>query len=289
MFGLDASNIIEEVIGGLIVATALAIVTWLVSPKFRSILGMVVKWIRRKWRYFVIFLLLVVTEAILYSVYGGWKAIAFSISHFIIIGLIFWLLGLRRTDVHVARRDYLDEFIEDFQNNLRNWKYEGDWHIEEDEGQKILVATNSFKGGIARPCLLWEDYVFEFETKIVNKYTSWIIRAADIDNYVVLQCHQEKLRPFFLGKGQFYPDEWPVQDLPFNLPLDTWFSVRIEVRGTQVKVAIKPDTKWAEVFNSPLLEQQPAGPDSFPRGSVGFRESGQELAGFRNVYVRRIS
>jgi uncharacterized membrane protein YraQ (UPF0718 family) len=35
MFGLDVSNIIEEVIGGLIVA---AIVAWLVSSKFRSIL-----------------------------------------------------------------------------------------------------------------------------------------------------------------------------------------------------------------------------------------------------------
>ena len=77
----------------------------------------------------------------------------------------------------------------------------------EDE-QNILIVTESDKGGIAKPCQTWTDYVFEFETKIVNKYTSWIVRAADIENYMMLQCGQKTLRLVFRGKGTWRHRDW---------------------------------------------------------------------------------
>ena len=186
---------------------------------------------------------------------------------------------------------YHEEFREDFQHNLEDWNYSGDWRVERRGDQNVLIVTKSGSGGIAKPCLSWKDYVFKFETKIVEHDTSWIIRAQDTDNYVMLQCQQNKLRPHFRKDGQFADtSKWtkpitvPIRE---PLPLNTWFDVRIEVRGTRVVVNVTVNGREKEIFNSPLLEP-PIAPGDYPMGSVGFRESVNECAQFRNVRIRRI-
>lgn len=188
--------------------------------------------------------------------------------------------------------NFLDVLHETFQHGLANWTYYGDWRIERQDELNILVITNSDKGGIINPCQTWTDYVFEFETKIVSKYTSWIIRAADIDNYVLLQCGQKALKLVHRGKGVWQNLQWsnenPIQ-LPMLLPLDTWFGVRIEMRNDHVVVVIILNGKRHTILDQPLSIPPFVGPGSYPRGAVGFRAHGDEVACFRHVGVKRIS
>jgi hypothetical protein len=187
------------------------------------------------------------------------------------------------------------EVYEHLEHNLEEWEYKGEWSVQDRGDGSILVVTNSGKGGIYRHLFLWTDYVFEFETKIVEKYTSWIIRAKDTNNYVMLQCQQNRIYPHFMKDGRWTNLDWTKQNpvsLPFTLPLGTWFAVRIGVRRMQIVVHLTLGGKQTEVLNSVSLGtsllEPPVAPAEYTVGSVGFRESGSECAHFRNVRVRRI-
>ena len=181
---------------------------------------------------------------------------------------------------------YPKEFHEDFQDGLENWEHSGEWRTEREGDRCILIVTKSERGGIAKPCLSWTDYVFEFETRIVNGNSSWIIRARDTLNYVMLQCQQERLYPHLRMHGNWFKQDSVI--LPITLPLNTWFGARIDVRGAEVVVTVTVnDRKW-EILNSSTLLEPSTVPVSYPMGSVGFRESAAECAHFRNVRVKRL-
>jgi hypothetical protein len=187
------------------------------------------------------------------------------------------------------------EVYEHLERNLENWEYKGEWSVQDRGDGPVLVVTSSGKGGICRHLLLWTDYVFEFETKIVEKNTSWIIRAKDANSYVMLQCQQNAIYPHFMKDGRWTNLDWTKQNpvsLPFTLPLGTWFGVRVEVRGMQVMAHLTLGGKQTEVLNSVSLGtsllEPPVAPAEYTVGSVGFRESGNECAHFRSVCVRRI-
>jgi hypothetical protein len=248
------------------------------------------KWLVQQWRYVVIVILLIVIEVLLYLAYVDWRNVAFSIAHFALIAVTVWLLARRPVKPDGYEPSYREEFREDFRHGLENWEYYGKWSTEREGDGHILIVTESPSGGIAKPCLSWRDYVFEFETKIVNGNSSWIIRAQDTDNYVMLQCQQRQLYPHFRMQTRWEKLAWtkdnPVS-LPFSLPLNTWFGVHIEVRGTLVLVTVTVDRR-REILNSNTLLEPPTAPMSYPMGSVGFRESASECAHFRNVRVRRL-
>lgn len=212
-----------------------------------------------------------------------------------------WLLALTYY-VHSARKQTeISEFRENFRHGLEDWEYYGGWRTERDGRQRILTVTESAEGGIARPCLLWRDYEFEFETKIVRGNTTWLVRARDILNYVMLQCGRSELNPHFRANGF-----WLLLDhvpLPLTLPTNTWFFVRIRVQGTRVTVSVRLGDAETEIYNSELLRPEvktyTISADgetrrtdlmlSYPTGSVGFREWGEtECAQFRNVRVKKI-
>jgi hypothetical protein len=192
------------------------------------------------------------------------------------------------------------EFVEDFRHGLDEWEFRGNWRTDRDGKERILIVTESGDGGIAKPCRLWTDYVFRFETKIVKANTSWIIRASDVLNYVMLQCEPGALNPHFRVAGTWIT----LGSIPLTppLPLNTWFDVQIRVTGHRVVVTVTEDGVERELLNDYLLTPRqatitlPGKPPqirdvtlSYPAGSVGFREwSSKECAHFRKVRVRKI-
>ena len=223
-----------------------------------------------------------------------------SIREIAIWFVLVWLVVLT---AYIYKRDKAAsnvEFKDKFDQGLENWEYYGDWRIEKEDGRGILVVTNSGDGGIANPCRLWRDYIFEFETKIVKNNTSWIIRARDIFNFVMLQCEPDKINPHYRVNGNWVKlDPIPIHE---PLPTNKWFGVRVKVSGTRVTVNVTIDSIKREILNETILEPKSAkltieqGPSevqniiiSFPTGSVGFRESHKrEVAHFRDLSVRKI-
>jgi hypothetical protein len=184
-----------------------------------------------------------------------------------------------------------EEFRENFQNKLENWEYDGKWETRKDGENTILVVTDSSYGGIAKPCLLWRNYIFEFETKIVNKNTTWVIRAKDARNYVMFQCQSDKIYPHFLQASKWKNLDWTKQNpilLERSLPFGTWIKVIIEVRASEIKITLNVNGVEMQVLNSDHLLTSPIAPQTYDVGSVGFRASSNECAHFRNISVKEL-
>jgi hypothetical protein len=224
-----------------------------------------------------------------------------AVNNWLVWLALIWLAALTFYIYRKDRASKEKEFRDDFGHGLEKWEYYGDWKSEREGNEHILIVTNSDAGGLAKPCRFWDDYVFEFETKIVQSNSAWIIRASDILNYVMLQCGRAEINPHFRVNGLWFRLD-PVP-LSITLPLNQWFGVRIKVAGIRVVVTVSVDGKETELLNSTLLEpkvmqatitqgtitQHLSFAFSYPLGSVGFREWGNvECAHFRNVRVTKI-
>jgi hypothetical protein len=218
------------------------------------------------------------------------------------IGMISILLPWSLTLLIIGRLSSPDpaKFVEDFSRDLKNWQYEGYWQLETMEGRRVLTVTNSEDGGTASPCTSWRDYVFEFDMKLINARIGWLVRARDLDNCVMLQLRQTEIMPHFRHQGKWYlAERVPLQ---FEVPLRTWFHVRIEVRGERIVAMVRLDGKETEVFNDLVLRPGkrkvwpwPANAGhietldvSYEYGSPGFRTWDNEQALFKNIKVTRI-
>lgn len=265
-----------------------------------------IAWLQRHKRLFLGFIVVVAIIVAYFRNPGLFHAIRSAISSnpaplWMALVLFFWLLTLTYHIYSSRRSTDQREFFEDFRHGLEKWEYYGGWRTQREDNQHILIVRDSDAGGIAKPCRLWTDYVFEFETKIAQANTSWIIRASDILNYVMLQCGPAELNPHFRVNGLWF--KLDSVSLPVALPLNAWFGVRITVTGTRVVVVVRVNDKETEIFDRHLLEPKmvpaqitQAGTTqslnvtfSYPIGSVGFREWGKtECAHFRNARVMRI-
>jgi hypothetical protein len=186
---------------------------------------------------------------------------------------------------------------------LMGWQKDGDWTGDDSHDPHDLRVTNSDRGGILTRTLSWTDYEFEFETKIERKCTAWIVRAYDLDNYVMLQCWPDKITPLYRRDGLW----WSEQEtrLPRTLP-GGWFKVCIRVEKETISVLWLEDGRRTVLFEDDLLgprtvsltacRPSPSQPQyvngevflSYLRGGVGFRACGDESALFRNITVRQI-
>lgn len=268
---------------------------------FRQEEETVIAWFQRNKVFFLLLFLLFI---------GIWGFFKWPAQAQIIINLaktysgsiiIVWLV-LLTLYLYTKEREPKERILRDnFKHGLQRWEYFGDWKIEKEDGHFILIVRKSDVGGFALPCRQWIDYLFEFETKIVQANTSWIIRAADIHNYVLLQCSTTEINPHYRVNGLWVKLESVKLQTP--LPLNSWFKVQIKAQGTRVVVKAAVEGKENVLLDSYLLEPQafvaefsegdvPRKLDlfaSFPVGSVGFRESGlSECAHFRDVRVTKL-
>lgn len=198
------------------------------------------------------------------------------------LGLAFWIYQLHRR--------FVSGFKDNFKKDLRhNWDYEGDWRKPEDN---VLLITNSDMGGISKIGALWENYTFMFTARIINNCIGVIIRAQDLNNYYMLQIHQDKIRPHRKITYPIIPDKevaqnqpitninfrtgWVIYDppIPIDPVLHGWFNVKIVVRGQSISLYI----------NDELIFQR----ESFlniSMGKIGFRNWGYEEACVKKVRV----
>jgi len=179
-------------------------------------------------------------------------------------------------------------FIEKLKSDLHeSWDFKGDWKIENDE----LSVSNSDEGGITKNGSLWENYEFEFETKIINKFSGWIVRARDLNNYFMFQINFENIRPHLRISQPIMKNKdgaveitkinvgWQLfGNFPHHKDLkDKWFKVKTIVKGSRVDIFIDNNNVFHE--------------DNFltiSTGKVGFREWGDEHAHFKKIKVSMI-
>ncbi|MDA2927434.1 DUF1080 domain-containing protein [Acidobacteria bacterium AH-259-G07] len=269
-----------------------------------------VRWLKRR-KFAVLIILALLIGVMSYRKWptdfvGLFHLLASRIDIVLLFFLVTWLAILTFFLLWKARESNTRRFKEDFRHGLTKWEYYGEWKTEKEDDQYILIVTDSDAGGLAKPCRLWDDYIFEFETKIAQSNSSWIIRASDILNYVMLQCSQKEIRPHFRMKGLWFTQD-PVA-LPVTLPINEWFKVQIKVSGTRVVVTVVLDYKETVLLDRDLLKPEVMQVQattvgttsgsyslsvdlafSFPLGSVGFRECGKtECAHFRAVRVKKL-
>jgi len=193
----------------------------------------------------------------------------------------------------------------------KNWVGKGKWEYVRTEN--CFVVTDSYVGHIFPRTILWDDYSFEFDFKIVNKTCGWIVRAVNLSNYIMLQCALGGINPHIRLDGQLpggLGQEWTRWEhhegdvgLSFkkNLEQDKWYRAVITCDKRSIKTVIFDekgkifDRHWIipDVFVVPyettegkkmLLHRQ----IDFDFGAIGFRNSGNERAFVKNVYVQRL-
>lgn len=167
-----------------------------------------------------------------------------------------------------------------------------DWKIEEEAGKNVLSVTNSDDGGFTRIGTHWTNYIFSFDTRIINKYSSWLVRVKDRYNYLMFQCKVDCIVPH-IRINRVWEVCDPI-DLNNTLMLNTWYTVSIKVRGNIVEIQINDnDVRYTipstTTPNLPKLyvkgNKRVIFDTDLVSGRVGFREYGSEKALFRKVKV----
>jgi hypothetical protein len=194
-------------------------------------------------------------------------------------------------------------FSDNFSGDLHtNWDFVGPWRIPEKNILLVLGLGPNVDnpGGITKVGAQWENYTLTFKARIVQDCLGVVVRALDLNNYYMFQIQKNVIRPHrriaypvidtstkpshedlknenvILFNRINFNIGWEVFDPPIPLPrsLDTWFNVKLIVRGESVALYVDGE----------LVLQK----ESFlkiPTGKVGFRNSGEETALIKNVKV----
>lgn len=227
--------------------------------------------------------------------------------------LIFYIIFL------ISRRVRLvaGAFTDDFSKGLINWEYGGGGlAVQRGEKGYELSVTHSGSGGGISNFGYWDNYIFSFECKVINRNVGWIIRATDRDNYIMIQLslpnnegkEYSSINPHYRIKGQWLVIERRLQvslDLTEKVLSHQWLKVSIVVFGNTIDVFINKERVLNYRIPDPLrIPKKDIAPGSdlqsslqekggiyevegfsFPAGRVGFRCFGQEHALIRNVKV----
>lgn len=217
-----------------------------------------------------------------------------------------WLLTLTIMVLVLKRRVSLvqGDFVDDFKFGLRGWDTDrGEWEIENNE----LSVKNSGLGGLTKRGVNWTDYVFEFAGKIINKNISPLVRAEDLNNYVMFQIQEDKVVPHLRCRGIWFVDDARTVPLDKSLKKLQPYRFKLTVQDTKVYLAINdeevlhyeiPEGMVVYLGSSPrglyhiseLGKIEKVNPLvlSFRSGRIGFREFGDEHAHVSRVRVRTL-
>lgn len=178
--------------------------------------------------------------------------------------------------------------------------------------EKCFEITDSHVGYIFPKTLTWEDYIFESEFKIVNKYVAFIVRANNLSNYLMLQITKEGINPHIRLNAQWIRKEFndPQVNLEFEKKLtpDTWYKVKIICEKRSIRIILYKDTKpifdryWVipnqmlltliEVVKDGEKEKQTSKQYlqdvDFDFGAIGIRDHGEERGFVKNVFVEKL-
>jgi hypothetical protein len=189
-------------------------------------------------------------------------------------------------------------------NDKRNWI--GDGKFEYYEAYKCFIITDSESGFIYSKSLVWNNYDYEFDFKIINKCLGVIVRAVNLSNYVMLQINAGGIRPHIRINGGW--KSWEAHETNFSftsdLSLDEWKKCLISCEDNRIRIRILSNrlTIFDRVWEIPRgslefhFKRDPndENPVKIPfpidlrYGSVGFRDDGNERALVKNVLIKRI-
>ena len=182
------------------------------------------------------------------------------------------------------------------------WVGRGDLKFHRSES--CYEITNSNVGYLYPKTLLWDDYSYEFDFKIIKKTCGWIVRAQNLSNHIMLQCANNGINPHIRLDGQWIVYKHENENLTFKneLSLDRWYKARITCDKRMIKISI-----FAE--KSTIFNRQWIIPDKltwevnkenqkekfnllreidFDFGGVGFRNYSGERAFIKNIYINKL-
>ena len=168
------------------------------------------------------------------------------------------------------------ELADDFSFGLDSWEARSS-AVEWTYDPTGFVRPHGL--AIYRPSLNLTDYNVEFLAKIDSSAISWVVRAQDLNNYMVVKMVQRGGGPLPRYTIMHYPVvngregtriEHP---LPLNLYKDTLFRIRMDIRGSNYAVYVQDSVvdTWSD--------------ERFPIGGVGFFTGIGEEARIRWVQV----
>mgnify|MGYP001583683032 CR=1 FL=1 len=194
------------------------------------------------------------------------------------------------------------------------------WSIVEDEESwnKVLKLTNSPYPAILKFGNEWLNYHLSFQAKIPptvkkeNQNFTFVIRAKDKGNAVFFQCKPDgTITPHFITNGLVIVDETNKIKFLAEFPINKWIPIKVSVKGDEVNISMLgvsaiykiPSTRLAipsseikgvmtlECANT-LTKQNDNSATSklafdldYEKGTIGFREYGEEVALFRKIRI----
>lgn len=181
--------------------------------------------------------------------------------------------GVRQTLEHRAAIA-LDE---DFRSGLDNWASPGGSTTEWAFDQSGFVQPGPL--ALYRPSVTLADYQVQFMGLIDKKAMSWVVRAADFDNFYVVKLEVTKPGPVpSIGLTRYAVIEGKAQDrhdvnIPISAREDTLYNIRMDVRGANFTVEVQGQMadSWTET--------------RLPRGGVGFFTARGEASRVRWVQI----
>lgn len=163
-----------------------------------------------------------------------------------------------------------------FKDNFRDLQK---WNCENNNikiQNSHLLVTGAGRGCVTKTGASWQNLKLKFKTIIYNHNFSFVVRARDLDNYVMIQCTLNKIRPHHRQNGRW--SLLSTASAGINLIINKEYNIEVEVIDDSLKLFID----GSEVFyNDSILS-------GFDRGKMGFRESGNEKAEFYDLKVEEL-
>jgi len=166
---------------------------------------------------------------------------------------------------------------EDFRSGLDNWASPGGSTTEWSFDQSGFVQPGPL--ALYRPSVMLADYQVQFMGLIDKKAMSWVVRAADFDNFYVVKLVVTKSGAIpTIGLTRYAVINGKAQDrhdvnIPLSARADTLYNIRMDVRGSNFNVEVQGQMadSWTET--------------RLPRGGVGFFTARGEASRVRWVQI----
>jgi len=220
--------------------------------------------------------------------------VAFIISLVIFISSTFFIIYFRTKD----RNFYYYPF--DAPGQDQDWVGTGDLNFVRNE--RCFQITNSFAGFILPKTFNWDDYKYKLDFKITNISLGFIVRAANLSNYVMFQIFADNIKPHIRINGEFV--ELDLIKFDNNFKLDIWHKLTVFCEKRNIRIIIQDKNNSIDrTFTIPVvidanvvekigdtekITKKIIQNIDFDFGAVGIRNFSVERALIKNIFVEKL-
>ena len=161
-------------------------------------------------------------------------------------------------------------------------EFDGSWKVVQDETSNFVLQREGSQYAEARMInsQLWENYAFEARVKILQLSTveygtfDMLFRTQRSDCYKQeFPCYKWNVNTEYLVFVR-EPGWIEFQMTKFSLPLNTWFTLRVEMLGNQMRGYVNSEQFFETNDSQPLL-----------KGGAGFSVNDNANVWFDDVQV----